>query len=261
MLTFDFSGWIQVRLATDPDPFDEPRGISGYVRTLAGEPDFDRIIRLHEPVAPRRYGPSVGVFVRRVVVNGQELAEHALIGAPLNLLDGPKFEGRNGIIAEDVLEPILPFHIEIATKSFVLRRKLGGNYEHPFRALWGSGVGFTPDDWQRIIGTEDPATFLLERRERLIADRIGATDLLEQAQLDQRIEFLKSPSHALRFAWGMKWDYPLMGTAVWTDSDDLFTHSGDIAVPWRARFRIGIWDADTLSAFMEGTLLIPLKPK
>ena len=35
-----FTGWFQCRLATDPDPTDEPRGVSGYVRAVAGEPDL-----------------------------------------------------------------------------------------------------------------------------------------------------------------------------------------------------------------------------
>src|SRR5688500_5259039 len=35
-----FRGWFQARLPTDPDPFDEPRGISGYAWALPGEPDL-----------------------------------------------------------------------------------------------------------------------------------------------------------------------------------------------------------------------------
>ena len=31
-------GWFQCRLATDPDPYDEPRGVSGYVHAYLGEP-------------------------------------------------------------------------------------------------------------------------------------------------------------------------------------------------------------------------------
>jgi hypothetical protein len=29
-----FGGWFQCRLATDPDPCDEPRGVSGYVHAV-----------------------------------------------------------------------------------------------------------------------------------------------------------------------------------------------------------------------------------
>src|SRR5690606_16465196 len=52
VLRIDFEGWFQVRLATDPDPSDEPRGVSGTTFALAGEPDFDRIVRFWEPIAP-----------------------------------------------------------------------------------------------------------------------------------------------------------------------------------------------------------------
>ena len=43
MLVIEFNGWFQCRLATDPDPYDEPRGVSGYVHAYAGEPDLDRL--------------------------------------------------------------------------------------------------------------------------------------------------------------------------------------------------------------------------
>ena len=47
MLTLRFSGWVSCRLATDPDPFDDPRGnLSGFRQlAYAGEPDLDRTIR------------------------------------------------------------------------------------------------------------------------------------------------------------------------------------------------------------------------
>ncbi len=37
MLVVNFAGWFQCRLATDPDPTDEPRGVSGFTFALAGE--------------------------------------------------------------------------------------------------------------------------------------------------------------------------------------------------------------------------------
>src|SRR5438067_16813 len=108
-MAFDlgFSGWFQVRLATDPDPCDEPRGVSGYSWALPGEPDLDRIIRF-QPNAPfLRAGcaPEVrpGVVVQHVSMSERELADHPLAHARVDLVDGPKFEGRNGIVAEDGL--------------------------------------------------------------------------------------------------------------------------------------------------------------
>ena len=45
-LVLEFEGWCSLRLPTDPDPSDEPRGISGYTFAFAGEPDLDRILNL-----------------------------------------------------------------------------------------------------------------------------------------------------------------------------------------------------------------------
>ena len=62
MIEVRYSGWFQCRLATDPDPYDEPRGVSGYLHAYVGEPDLDRRIvklegrtRLHI-VQPRSRG-------------------------------------------------------------------------------------------------------------------------------------------------------------------------------------------------------------
>ena len=46
MLKLFFQGCFQCRLATDPDPTDEKRGISGPTFAAPGEADLDRVIRL-----------------------------------------------------------------------------------------------------------------------------------------------------------------------------------------------------------------------
>lgn len=66
MIMMKFSGWFQCRLATDPDPSDEPRGVSGYMKALPGEPDLDRIIRFQPPIFQRSHTQGVGVIVRDV---------------------------------------------------------------------------------------------------------------------------------------------------------------------------------------------------
>src|ERR1700761_356792 len=95
-LILSFEGWCMIRLATDPDPSDEPRGISGYTFAFAGEPDLDRILNL-QPRAGRRYrshGPQPGVRVRRAErSDGRAVA--ALEGAAVDLLGDPIIENRN----------------------------------------------------------------------------------------------------------------------------------------------------------------------
>src|SRR6185503_3047945 len=59
-----FAGFFECRLATDPDPFDELRGTSGWTFALPGEPNLDRIIRFQPTGAVLRWGgPAVGVAV------------------------------------------------------------------------------------------------------------------------------------------------------------------------------------------------------
>ena len=66
MLRLSFEGWFQCRLATDPDPPDEVRGVSGWTFAVAGEPDLDRVIRLQPAgTITRSGGPTVGVTVTK----------------------------------------------------------------------------------------------------------------------------------------------------------------------------------------------------
>ena len=53
MLILNFEGYFQMRMATDPDPPDEPRGLSGYTFALAGEPDLDNLLHLQPDEADR----------------------------------------------------------------------------------------------------------------------------------------------------------------------------------------------------------------
>jgi hypothetical protein len=45
-LQLDFEGYFMNRLATDPDPTDDPYGTSGYTMAVGGEPILDQKIRL-----------------------------------------------------------------------------------------------------------------------------------------------------------------------------------------------------------------------
>src|SRR4051794_3229551 len=81
-LVLAFEGWCSLRQPTDPDPFDEPRGVSGYSFAFAGEPDLDRVINLQPRPGGvyRSHGPELGVSVRAASrTDGQ--AVPALLGA------------------------------------------------------------------------------------------------------------------------------------------------------------------------------------
>jgi hypothetical protein len=130
MLELYFEGWFQCRLARDPDPSDEKRGISGAAFATVYEPDLDRIIRLNDPVAPRgnylpagHQVPQVGVSVRSVYVNGQRNDAHPLVGARVDFLDNPAFQSLNGVFYTPGYEPVDPFHICVSREGFCLSRE------------------------------------------------------------------------------------------------------------------------------------------
>jgi len=130
MLELYFEGWFQCRLARDPDPSDEKRGISGAAFATVYEPDLDRIIRLNDAVASRatylpagHQVPKVEVSVKSVYIDGQRIASHPLLGARVDLLDDPVFQSLNGIFSTPGHEIIDPFHISVSRENLRLRRR------------------------------------------------------------------------------------------------------------------------------------------
>src|SRR5580704_2032042 len=118
MLELYFEGWFQCRLARDPDPSDEKRGISGASFATVYEPDLDRIIRLNDAVASRalylpegHQVPPVGVSVESVYIDGQKIGNHPLLGARVDLLDDAVFQSLNGVFSSPGGEIIDPFHL------------------------------------------------------------------------------------------------------------------------------------------------------
>jgi hypothetical protein len=130
MLELYFEGWFQCRLARDPDPSDEKRGVSGASFATVYEPDLDRIIRLNDAVASRatylpagHQVPTVGVSVKSVYIDGQKIATHPLLGARVDLLDDAMFQNLNGVFSTVGHEIIDPFHISVSRANFRLSRK------------------------------------------------------------------------------------------------------------------------------------------
>lgn len=124
MLKIDFEGFVECRLATDPDPADDGRGISGWTFALPGEPDLDRVLRLQpESAVQRPLCPPIGVKISSVEISEKPQETHALLNAPVDFLDDPVFEGRSGLAAEDTEEPVFPFHIQLGEGTLLLRRE------------------------------------------------------------------------------------------------------------------------------------------
>jgi len=117
MLDINFEGYFMCRLATDPDPTNEERGMSGYTMALAIEDPLDQVIRLQatadwlkrnaRPPLPDM-SAKVGVTVRTANLNGAPYdGANGVIGANVYLdgadfpLPGPTFESRNSTVGSD----------------------------------------------------------------------------------------------------------------------------------------------------------------
>jgi hypothetical protein len=256
MIELRFRGWFQARLATDPDPYDEPRGVSGYVHAYVDEPDLDRIITFQPPAFVRRYGPPVGVRIDRVRHDGNELPAHPLLGAPLDLLDQPRFEGRNGVIAEDGMEPIYPFKLEVRQGAFRLRREIvPANPDFPYEEFFASGVEGNPQAVAEATGIPSLLPVWTERLDRLRQDLQTAAEP-ERTSIQERVAFLQARRAIGFYGALMRYHYALKSAPQLEDADGWLPEAPSLD-PWIAEFWLGAWDADALCGYCLGTLTLP----
>jgi hypothetical protein len=257
VLALEFDGWAQVRLATDPDPSDEPRGVSGWTFAVAGEPDLDRIIRFRpEGSVPRSFGPPIGVTTRAVLVDDAAVPWHALRGAAVDLLGDPVFEGRNGLATEDQNEPINPFHLRVAAADAALERACSLPLEMSVQP--GSLDPATLVD----IGVGSPLEYRRRRLELLLVEQANATTELHRAAVRRRLTSLTRADGVTLQEEGIevgilagKLDYEISLDAPVAVAD--VAEPVDPAQPWQVAMWCGAWDVDALSMFVRGRLTIP----
>ena len=192
MLKLLFEGYFQMRMATDPDPPNDPRGLSGYTFALPGEPDFDRKLHFqadeqgaHQRVygPPGAPGPRVGVQVVDAMESGGAQRPE-LKGARVRFVNAELVE-RNGVVVRNDLFAIDPLRVRIekaGTDAPLLDRidVLSGDPKVPDlpivdatraqlerRQLQG---GFTDGSWKVALATglpsPDDAALVANRRER-----------------------------------------------------------------------------------------------
>jgi hypothetical protein len=262
-----FSGWFQCRLATDPDPYDETRGVTGYVHAYVGEPDLDRIVSFQPPTFARSLGPRLGVAVDQVHRDGLPQIDHPLLGAGVDLLGSPKFEGRNGVVAGDGLEPVYPFELEIAKEDFRLVRSIAPtDPDFPYPEYLAGGVEGAPDEIREATGIPSLIPLWRQRQASL---QVSVDSLPEPQQTGtrERLAFLDAQLNApgggsARFFLArLRYDYPLASPVSLTDPQgwlpEARDNSGDA---WPVRFWLGGWDADVLCGFARGTVSIDTAP-
>ncbi|MGW7413565.1 hypothetical protein [Streptomyces sp. NPDC054863] len=273
-LIVEYGGWFIARLATDPDPTDEPRGVSGSTFALAGEPDLDRVIVLNDPdpAVLRSHMPPIGVSVTRATVAGAEVP--GLAGAKVDLLGDPVFENRNFILTFAGREPIVPFHLEITGPGARLERVMVMWDERPDAAVneiprtelekFGGRIFRT--DAPLILaetGITDPHASRVERRDLLRADLAAEADPVRRAGLEKRIREMEiavadpADERVVNLTALEEFHFPLTGRSV-AEGDVLDGLPVDHDAPWTAEFWMGGWDADLMCAYLKGTLTIPL---
>lgn len=284
MFFINFAGFFQCRLATDPDPTDEKRGVSGYSFALAGEPDLDRIIRLHNPVALRSHSPEIGVFVTSVAIGNEIQENHPLIGAKFDLLGEPKFWMLNYIMTiEAGLECIYPFEMEISGNGITISRSDNLNDEHPGTPLGlydatfeqmerrggQFGLPLNQGTFMEVTGCETPKEYRLKRLAALKEELSGTNDPVARAALETRIGQIEWPEPD-NINWENRRTGVLFGAerrkfqvngvdAKIVDPDGHLPEGLDTDLKWPIQFLNGVWDCDLLVGYMRGTLQIPIK--
>jgi len=263
MLELTFGGWFQCRLATGDDDHDHPRGERGWTFAFPGEPDLDRVIRFHNPVAPRSHGPNIGVFVKSVMLDGEEMHDHVLTGATVDLLDHPIFEGRNADVSHDAREPIVPFHLEIRNDGFRMSRIDRLDIWEPEELTRRKAKSFEQNSARvaRATGIADFRKHRADRQAALEAELQSTQDELQRERLTMRIRELAITGDIREASLGflVEYDFSLRHNVEIDDNQVLLGGNPDIDVDWPVRFWMGGWDADALAGYIEGQLSIPLR--
>jgi len=301
MLRLLFEGYYQMRMATDPDPPDDPRGLSGYTFALPGEPDFDRKRHFqpdekgaHQrvyglPGAPR---PQIGVRVVNAMEDGAQRAD--LKGALVRFVDAEIVE-RNGVIVRNDLFAIDPLRVRVEQAGKVLLERvdlLSGDPKVPDlpivdataaqlqrRQLQG---GFTDGSWKVALATGLPSpegsALLANRRERqrnLIALRETIDPKRQTGEYSglttriTQLDILKQWWDLSALPGPLPLDRRARQLALLAEGWNIDMNgpvianalSADEKRLWNLSFWMGGWDGDALCGFIQGEWNVPLAPR
>lgn len=281
-LTLTFEGWCTIRIPTDPDPSDEPRGASGYTFAFAGEPDLDRLIRLQpreeQPELLRAGAPwTWGVFVREARVapgDGSERPVPGLVGAQVRLLGEPRLENRNWALTPPGKEPIVPFLLEFSKAGEVLIRRDAPLDDNPRTEFWqkdltvllaqgAAGIAGDPGLIKAATGIDDSREKFKQRLavlERLIDEETDddARVCLQSRRYEVEDALRKGDRRIATHYSVERFSFPMYGSDVCLGANEALADLDPVA-PWHVAFWIGAWDCDLLGAYFSGKLSIPYK--
>ncbi|HEY0543958.1 MAG TPA: hypothetical protein VGC91_01075 [Pyrinomonadaceae bacterium] len=296
-LYLSFEGYFQMRMATDPDPSDELRGLSGYTFALAGEPDFDNLVHLQpdeEGVCERRFGvtanasdPRVGVTVRQAKLFDEETLRYTdapeYLDARVSFVKAQLVE-RNGIVIRNDLFAIDPLRVQLRKKrgTLLLDREDfldAHNPELPITEATSAMLsrrqpqGLTANSVEvaKTIGLPDASddSCINNRRirQKNLEELLKRTrNPVERAALETRISQL----NILRQWWNLSESgkpidrraHQLTLQAYgWSVGLNGTVHENKIGADentsWPLNFWMGGWDGDALCAYISGYLSIP----
>ena len=280
-----FSGWAQCRMATDPDPTNDPRGVSGYSFAVPGEPDFDRILYFQnrKGVVHRSFGPKVGVHVKsgfeyhttgsggeeRFVSKTEINSKHPLFHAEVDLLKNPVFDSRNGTVIFNGFGVVNPFILSILGKNKMsIQRRFYADPDNPQNDLqkysidtltpyaMGTAIMNSPNMIQ-LADVLQRSAFRNERLDNLKKELAKTENPTQIAALKKRITELEinDPNNRRTNQIGTKvlLNYPLNSKNA--------LYNGKKIKPkedWQLEIWMGGWDTDSLCFWVEGNVQIAI---
>lgn len=297
-LSLEFGGYFMCRLATDPDPSDDPYGTSGYTMALSNEPVLDQVIRLQSDpaVAPLRQNPlphiQVGVTVKSVRFDGafDAARTEALAGASVNLLQNPQFISTNNTVGSDdtMAFVVEPFHLSVSHQIPHKGQRIAVSIEavddlipgHPevtavqipnpavYARRFSTAVPAPSAAANQAIGVYDEYGYFRDRRRWLTEQIQKSTDPVQRQGYQSRLYQIEQ--------WGDRVINKLGFQALWSHGTNGLQRfevdpaslenqvlGGTVIVnqPWTVNYWFGGWDGDLLVGYMAGELNIPFVPK
>jgi hypothetical protein len=294
MLILDFEGYFQMRMATDPDPTDELRGVSGYTFAFCGEPDLDHKLHLQpdEPgVWERDFGPGGGPKVGVTVTSAQRDGKDApdLVGGRIAFVDAQILE-HNGLLVRNDYFIINPFRVTLAAGGKLLLDRVDNlnpaDPDMPENEATSpmlqrrQATTFASNSAQVAQATGLPnaanVTLIENRlaRKRSLEELFLSTpkkNTVKRAELESRIYELAIVEQWWNLSQGTPGNRPIDRRAAqlalqlsgWNvDMNGAITANrlgADERYPWNIAFWMGGWDGDAMCGYVQGTWTIPMK--